>query len=335
MDELAKVRRVIAKQMPGRPARDADLDRRHHRPERPAPGEGLLRGGRASTASSSPSSTAPPRAASRWRSPSELGHPGEADRHRRDARGPAPVRPRRLRPGAARRLTPSKLGRDVRPALRPPPGDALRRPLARQAERGRRRRRDARDPPRPARGRRQLQGRQSLHRDAEGALPRRRGAREPRPRPAGGEDRQRGADRADGRRRPRPRLRLERADRDPDGRPAGLGQDDRLREARPLPRRGTARTSPSPPATSTAPPRSSSWSRVGERAGAHVYEQGTDARPGRDRRVGARPGPRGAPRRADRRHRRPPPRRRGADGRAGARSASGPSPTTSCSSSTR
>ena len=32
---------------------------------------------------------------------------------------------------------------------------------------------------------------------------------------------------------------------------------------------------------------------VGERAGAHVYQQGTDARPGRDRRVGAasRPAP--------------------------------------------
>ena len=35
-------------------------------------------------------------------------------------------------------------------------------------------------------------------------------AGEPRSRPAGGEDRQRGADRADGRRRPRPRLRLQR-----------------------------------------------------------------------------------------------------------------------------
>ena len=31
----------------------------------------------------------------------ELGHPGEADRRRRAARGPAPVRRRRLRPRAA------------------------------------------------------------------------------------------------------------------------------------------------------------------------------------------------------------------------------------------
>ena len=71
----------------------------------------------------------------------------------------------------------SSAQRSVRPALRPAAGDALRRPLARQAERVRRRRGDARDPPRPARGRRQLQGRQILHRDAEGALPRRRRAR--------------------------------------------------------------------------------------------------------------------------------------------------------------
>ena len=55
-------------------------------------------------------------------------------------------------------------------------------------------------------------------------------------------------------------LRLQRPDRDPDGRPAGLRQDDRLREARPPLRRVRARTSPSPPATSTGRPRSSSWS---------------------------------------------------------------------------
>ena len=48
-------------------------------------------------------------------------------------------------------------------------------------------------------------------------------------------------------------------DGDPDGRPAGLGQDDRLREAREAARRRTARRSPSPPATRSAPPRSSSW----------------------------------------------------------------------------
>ena len=41
MEELAKVRRVIEKQMPGRAARDAADGRRHHRPERPAPGEAV------------------------------------------------------------------------------------------------------------------------------------------------------------------------------------------------------------------------------------------------------------------------------------------------------
>ena len=52
---------------------------------------------------------------------------------------------------------------------------------------------------------------------------------------------------------------LQRPDRDPDGGPAGLRQDDRLRQARPVLRARRARTSPSPPATSTGPPRSSSW----------------------------------------------------------------------------
>ena len=51
MDELAKVRRVIAKQIPEAPARDADLNRRNHRAERSAPGEGLLRCGRGRPAS--------------------------------------------------------------------------------------------------------------------------------------------------------------------------------------------------------------------------------------------------------------------------------------------
>ena len=175
-------------------------------------------------------------------------------------------------------LTPSKLGAGVRPALRPPPGDPLRGPLARQAERGRRRRGDAGDPPRPARGRRQLQGRQSVHGDAEGALPRLRGAGEPRPRPAGGEDRQRGADGADGRDRARPRLRLQRPDGDPDGRAAGLGQDDRLREARPPPRR--VRQNVALAACDVYRPAAvDQLVTVGERAGAHVYQQGADRDP--------------------------------------------------------
>ena len=56
---------------------------------------------------------------------------------------------------------------------------------------------------------------------------------------------------------------------------------------------------------------------VGERAGAHVYEQGTDADPVEIAAWALDAGPRRAPRRADRRHRRPPPHRPGPDGRAG------------------
>ena len=90
--------------------------------------------------------------------------------------------------------------------------------------------------------------------------------------------------------RPRARDRLQRPDRDPDGRPAGLRQDDRLRQARPLPRRRTARTSPSPPATSSARPRSSSCRRSAA-APAPTSTSRAPSRPGRDRRLGARARP--------------------------------------------
>ena len=96
MEELAKVGQGDRQADPRRSARDADLDRRHHRPERPAAGEGVLRRGRG-----------------RRRRPHQArrdgegrdhpgdrrraGHPGEADRHRRVARGPQPLRPGRLR----------------------------------------------------------------------------------------------------------------------------------------------------------------------------------------------------------------------------------------------
>ena len=47
MDELAKVRRVIDKRLPGRRGRDVLRARRDDRPERPGPGQGVPRGGRA------------------------------------------------------------------------------------------------------------------------------------------------------------------------------------------------------------------------------------------------------------------------------------------------
>ena len=57
--------------------------------------------------------------------------------------------------------------------------------------------------------------------------------------------------------------------------------------------------------------------KVGAQAGATVYEQGTDKRPGRHRRLGAGPGQARRQGRPDRRHVGPPARRPGADGRAG------------------
>ena len=52
MDELAKIRRVIAKQIPDAPHETLLVDRRHHRPERPAPGEASSPRRSRSTASS-------------------------------------------------------------------------------------------------------------------------------------------------------------------------------------------------------------------------------------------------------------------------------------------
>ena len=90
----------------------------------------------------------------------------------------------------------------VRQPQRPPPQDPRRADRPRPRDRGGRRRRDARGPPRPPRGRRQLQGRQGLRGARARARRRRRGPREPDRRPAGREDRPRGADRPAVGRRP-------------------------------------------------------------------------------------------------------------------------------------
>ena len=192
-----------------------------------------------------------------------------------------------------------------------------RRAPARHADRGRRQRRDARDPPRAARGRRQLQGRReftsavkerALGDDVVGQLnPGQQVVKivnEELTELMGGAGARPGvlAAPADGR-----------------SCMAGL-QGSGKTTARPSSRAtcasSTGSSSPSPPATSTGPPRSSSSSRSARRPAPTVYEQGTDARPGRDRRRGRASGPRrDGQGRADRRHRRPPARRRGADGR--------------------
>ena len=100
MAELTKVARVIGKQLPRSAARDAADRRRHDRAERPAPGEAVRRGGprhrhRADQARRDRQGR------DRARDRAGAGHPGEADRGGRAARGPAPVRPRRLRARAA------------------------------------------------------------------------------------------------------------------------------------------------------------------------------------------------------------------------------------------
>ncbi len=205
----------------------------------------------------------------------------------------------------------------VRRSLRPPPGSPRRRPLTRQADRGRRQQGDAPGAPGAARGRRQLQGRQAVHRGGQGARARARRARLAQPRPAGGEDRLRRADDADGRGGARPRTRQARADRDPDGRPAGLGQDHRLRQARAPPARG-AQDGRGGGGLRRLPARRGRPAGQGRRPGRRPrVRAGHGPRPGRHRRVGARPGQARPPRRPDRRHERPPARRRGAH--AGAR----------------
>ena len=71
----------------------------------------------------------------------------------------------------------SRLALSVRRPLREAPGHPRRCSRPRHADRGRHRQGHARDPPRAARGRRQLQGRQVVHGDGQGALPGRRRAR--------------------------------------------------------------------------------------------------------------------------------------------------------------
>ena len=106
MEELAKIRRVIAKQMPDAPHEtlmtiDATTGQNGVRQAKlfgdavDVTGivltklDGTAKGGIALAIAN------------------ELGHPGQADRRRRAARGPAALRPRRLRARPAGRLTES------------------------------------------------------------------------------------------------------------------------------------------------------------------------------------------------------------------------------------
>ena len=226
----------------------------------------------------------------------------------------------RLAPGPAASGWPaggrSRLASSVRRPLREAPDHPRRCPRPRHPDRGRHRQGDARHPPRAAGGRRQLQGRQVVHGDGQGALPGRRRARHAQPRPAGGQDRQRGARRADGRRLARGDLLAAPADGDRARRPAGLGQDDGRGQARALAEE-RARLVGRAGGVRRLPPRRGRPAREGRRAGRRRrLRAGHRPRPGRHRALGAGSRQGRGQGRPHRRHLRAPARRRGADGRA-------------------
>src|SRR3954471_16894774 len=166
----------------------------------------------------------------------------------------------------------------VRYAVRPPAERPRRPAQAGLPRRGVDLARDARGAARAARGGRQLRGREGVRRPRARARARRRRGQEPDARPAGGEDRPGGADRADGLRRLPPRLRGAAADGDPARRPAGRRQDDRRREARAAAAQGgpQARSRRRRPA---APGRDRPARPAGEAdSGAGVHRQGRPCR---------------------------------------------------------
>src|ERR687887_851267 len=121
---------------------------------------------------------------------------------------------------------PVHLPADVRHAVRQAPGGTRRPSRPRAPRRGGDLARHAGDPPRTARGGRQLQRREGLRREGARARARRRRDEEPHARPAGREDRPRGADGADGLRQLAARVRRAPPGGDPARRPPGLGGDD-------------------------------------------------------------------------------------------------------------
>ena len=108
--------------------------------------------------------------------------------------------------------------------------------------------------------------RQGLRRHGQGAGDGRGGAGQPDARPAGREDRPRGADVADGHGRREALVRQPAADRDPDGRPPGLGQDDGRRQAGAAAGQAEADAGAWWPPTSTGRPPSSSCRRSASRS---------------------------------------------------------------------
>ena len=198
----------------------------------------------------------------------------------------------------------------VRQPRRQASGRPRRPPEEGEARRGVDLARDARDPPRAARGRRQLHRRPRLRRPRPREGARRGGPEEPDAGPAGREGRARGADGADGGGRVGARLREVHGD--PARRPPGLGQDDGLSEARARtpqagPQAGPRRRRPAAPSRDR-PARAARQADPG--AGLPHRHQGRGRGDAERHRARARR----RPRHGDRRHRGPPADRRRADG---------------------
>ena len=232
------------------------------------------------------------------------------------------------------RLTRTRL---VRHTLRPPRRHLQEPPRQGPALRGRHRRDRARDPDRAARGRRRPARGQGVRRRGQGARPRRGGQRGAEPRPAGRQDRQRGARHDPRRRDPPAALRQDRPDRDHAGRPPGRRQDHARRQARALAQGAgqdpdARRRRPAAPQRGQPAP---GQRRAGRRTRLRPRARQRRRRPGRrgprlDRGGQAHPA-----RRRHRRHRRPPRRRRRDDAAGRGHPRRGRTPTRSSSSSTR
>ena len=243
------------------------------------------------------------------------GRPREAWRTLRTPR--CRQNPRTTRPASAVRPDPHHQSQGsppphVRHPQRPPPQDPRRVDRSWPRDRSGPRCGDARGPARPARGGRQLQGGQGLRRAGARAGAGRRDPREPHRRPAGRQDRQRGAHRAPVRGRPDLPPRGQ-PGRDRPRRPPGIGQDDVRGQARQAHRQ----------ARSGAAPRGRRPLPAGRRGPARDAGQEPQhrrlSRPGRDPDRGHRPAGHRAreahrPRHRDHRHRGPPHHRRRAHG---------------------
>ena len=264
------------------------------------------------------------------------GEPPPPDGPEPPSASPLPPPPRGRPSGTARRPT---LQASVRLPLREASGDPRRRPRPRRADRGgHRRARCARSAWRCSRPTSTSRSSSSSRRRSRSAALGAEVSEAAQPRPAGRQDRQRGADRADGRRArpdlsfsPRPPTVILMAGLQ------GSGKTTATAQARALPAtRSTARRSRVAACDVYRPAAVEQLVKVGAQVGATVYEQRhRRATRSRSPRWALRPGRARRQGRADRRHRRPPARRRGADGRARRDPHGGAAAPTSCSSSTR